>query len=987
MKLTYIRKVLLSVLAVILTSLVSYGQQTLWVGETYTFDVGSSVVGLTANMSWSTSGGYISLSGSGYYRDIKVTQYFSGTATVTCEWDYKLTGNGSYTHVKRQVTISCRDNKVSISPTSLTMSPGETRHISYRHQYDNQYTSEAEVSFETSDPSVCTVSSSGEVCAEGPGTAYVNVYSTISSGSPYCLVTVKEQKPTSISIPSSLTLTAGEQKTIYPTLYPSNAKANISWESSNPEIASVSSGGTVSGLKHGTTKITARTDNGLSSTCNVTVEKSQLSISASHSSGLVTKGTPIQLIASDSGANIFYTTDGSNPSSSSLRYSNPIPITEDTQIKAVAVHSDYLDSDILDLNFEVTSLSLERTIPEQGITQAAPHLYPCFVFNQDIKQSSAFDDIRLYSDNDEITFEKVIEGNKLFIVPETLVGKKIWVVIPQDAVKNYSNEINVTINSQFDYTSAKPTHVSKWTSNSRIMDNGDCYIWGYPKEFPDASVRPDNYSGYPKLAVSNINEIYCNGITNYYITIDHTLKGCGPNYYDYYPDSNPDNSILGDDTIYHRDDAVFIANDVVRIETGWTKGLIKTDGSLWLWGQNRFGQIGNGKWGENNYALSPTHVLSNVKDFSLGTWHSLALKNDGSVWAWGYNNAIARSSNSCSPIKYIDSDVIEIQAGSTHNVILKSNGDVYCFGENKYGQIGKGYKSTYEGLYKVMSDARHIYACFGGSYALKQNGELYRWGITARRTETESLIPTLVTSDVKEVFVDNENVAVLKNDNSLWCMGSNAYGLLGLGYKDANDYRSTLSKVFDDVDRAWLVGSKIIVQKLDGTYWGIGAELGISDKYETYVEPVQIFKETVVQTENISLPDKIIIEIDQKGFAQVEITPTNANYESIEWTSQNPSIAEISNNGVITPVSLGETAIEVRVIDNMKNFSATCQVQVVEKGSGIDEILSSSGNDSISIYDVNGVKLYEGNQDSIPSLTPGIYIIASQGKTIKFFKR
>ena len=71
----------------------------------------------------------------------------------------------------------------------------------------------------------------------------------------------------------------------------------------------------------------------------------------------------------------------------------------------------------------------------------------------------------------------------------------------------------------------------------------------------------------------------------------------------------------------------------------------------------------------------------------------------------------------------------------------------------------------------------------------------------------------------------------------------------------------------------------------------------------------------------------------------------------------------------------------------MKNLNATCQVQVVEKGSGIDEILSSSGNDSISIYDVNGVKLYEGNQGSIPSLTPGIYIIASQGKTIKFFKR
>ena len=71
----------------------------------------------------------------------------------------------------------------------------------------------------------------------------------------------------------------------------------------------------------------------------------------------------------------------------------------------------------------------------------------------------------------------------------------------------------------------------------------------------------------------------------------------------------------------------------------------------------------------------------------------------------------------------------------------------------------------------------------------------------------------------------------------------------------------------------------------------------------------------------------------------------------------------------------------------MKNLNATCQVQVVEKGSGIDEILSSSDNDCISIYDVNGVKLYEGSKDSIPSLTSGIYIIFSQEKTIKFIKR
>ncbi len=187
MKLSKIRKFLLSLMLTVITQSSALSQQALWVGQSYTFDVSSSVMGLTANMSWSTSGGYLSLSGSGLYRTITVTQYFSGTATVTCEWDYKLTGNGSYTHTKRQVTISCRDNQIFISPTSMTLTPGESRHVSYRHQYDNQYTSAANAYFQSSDPSICTISSSGEVIAKSPGTTYINVYSKVSSVSPYCI--------------------------------------------------------------------------------------------------------------------------------------------------------------------------------------------------------------------------------------------------------------------------------------------------------------------------------------------------------------------------------------------------------------------------------------------------------------------------------------------------------------------------------------------------------------------------------------------------------------------------------------------------------------------------------------------------------------------------------------------------------------------------------------------------------------------------------
>lgn len=204
----YFSKRLITFPLFIISVLIGYCQQTMWVGETYNFDVTSSVMGITANLSWSTNGGYLSLSGSGFYRQITITQYFSGTATVTCEWDYKLTPSGSYTHTKRQITISCRNNQVSISPTSMTMSQGEKRYVSYSHQYDNQYTYAAYPYFVSSNPEVATVDMyTGEVTAISPGTSYINVFSKISSGSPYCLVSVNQSEAVPAS-PSNVQIRA-----------------------------------------------------------------------------------------------------------------------------------------------------------------------------------------------------------------------------------------------------------------------------------------------------------------------------------------------------------------------------------------------------------------------------------------------------------------------------------------------------------------------------------------------------------------------------------------------------------------------------------------------------------------------------------------------------------------------------------------------------------------------------------------------------------
>lgn len=265
-----IKKVLL-IFILMLFVLTIRAQHNLWVGQSFKCDATSAVMGLTSDVSWSVSGGYISLSGSGFYRNATVTQYYSGRATVTCSWKYRLYSGDRWRNQSKSWTITCQDNPVSISPASLTLGIGETGSVSYTHKFSNSYTSAANAYFSSTNTRVATVSSSGVVTAVAPGTAYINVYSKISSDSPYCLVTVKNIEPTKISLPSSISLSVGGTKTLMPTLTPTNAQKSFTWISENTDVATVSSNGVVFAVKEGNTTIKVTTSNGLSATCSVRV--------------------------------------------------------------------------------------------------------------------------------------------------------------------------------------------------------------------------------------------------------------------------------------------------------------------------------------------------------------------------------------------------------------------------------------------------------------------------------------------------------------------------------------------------------------------------------------------------------------------------------------------------------------------------------------------------------------------------------------------
>ena len=265
---------------------------------------------------------------------------------------------------------------------------------------------------------------------------------------------------------------------------------------------------------------------------------------------------------------------------------------------------------------------------------------------------------------------------------------------------------------------------------------------------------------------------------------------------------------------------------IVQVEAGDSHSLIlKSDGSLWACGLNKYGQLGDGT---TTNRTTPVKVMSDVKSMSAGDNHSLILKNDGSLWACGYNGrgglGDGTTTDRTSPVKVM-SDVKSISAGTAYSLILKNDGSLWACGSNYCGQLGDGTTTDRTTPVKVMSDVKSISAGWLHSLILKKDGSLWVCGFNVYGqlgdgTSEDRKVLVKVMSDVKSISAGTAHSLILKNDGSLWACGSNYCGQLGDG---TTTNRTTLVKVMTDVMSMSAGTAHSLILKNDGTLWVCGS--------------------------------------------------------------------------------------------------------------------------------------------------------------------
>ncbi|MCX6208961.1 MAG: hypothetical protein NTZ59_05525, partial [Bacteroidetes bacterium] len=297
---------------------------------------------------------------------------------------------------------------------------------------------------------------------------------------------------------------------------------------------------------------------------------------------------------------------------------------------------------------------------------------------------------------------------------------------------------------------------------------------------------------------------------------------------------------VGDGTNTHRNMPTQIGTDT-NWESVSAKGFhtvaIKKDGTLWAWGQNSFGQVGDGTSTNRNVPVQ-IGTATNWAQISSGLSFTLALKKDSTLWAWGYNilGQLGDGTlvNKNTPIKIGNANNwVNIGTGEFHSAAIKADGTLWTWGSNSNGQLGDG--TTVNKTTPTQIGTDNNWASFKGgnahTIALKTDNTIWSWGSNntgqlGDGTNISKSTPTQlgVANNWREINAGGGFSVALTTTGTIWSCGKNTNGQLGNGTAINNNI---LTKIGVDINWSSINAgdNHFVASKTDGSLWACGYNL------------------------------------------------------------------------------------------------------------------------------------------------------------------
>ncbi len=260
---------------------------------------------------------------------------------------------------------------------------------------------------------------------------------------------------------------------------------------------------------------------------------------------------------------------------------------------------------------------------------------------------------------------------------------------------------------------------------------------------------------------------------------------------------------------------VLAGKKIIQVAAGGAHSIaLASDGTVYTWGDNAYGQLGNGNTTSSNVpvAIYTSGILASktIIQVAAGLYYSIALASDGTVYTWGYNihGQLGNGNNidNYVPVAVYTSGVltgktiIQVAAGGYHSIALASDGTVYIWGYNIHGQLGDASNTDSNvpvavSTSGVLAGKKIIQVAAGGyhSIALASNGTVYTWGDNidgelGNGNNTNSNVPVAVSTSgalsgktITQVAAGRFHSIALGSDGVVYTWGYNVEGELGNG--------------------------------------------------------------------------------------------------------------------------------------------------------------------------------------------------------------